>query len=56
MEKLSQALGMVIPKGAGPNVDEVGMEIVKKYGFDKLYEVAKMNFKNKEKIKSGLKK
>lgn len=56
MEKLSQTLGMVIPKGAGPNVDEVGMEIVKKYGFDKLYEVAKMNFKNKEKIKSGLKK
>ena len=56
MEKLSQALGMVIPKGAGPNVDEVGMEIVKKYRFDKLYEVAKMNFKNKEKIKSGLKK
>lgn len=56
MEKLSQALGMVIPKGAGPNVDEAGMEIVKKYGFDKLYEVAKMNFKNKEKIKSGLKK
>ena len=56
MKKLSQALGMVIPKGAGPNVDEVGMEIVKKYGFDKLYEVAKMNFKNKEKIKSGLKK
>lgn len=56
MEKLSQALGMVIPKGAGPNVDEVGMEIVKTYGFDKLYEVAKMNFKNKEKIKSGLKK
>ena len=56
IKKLSQMLGITIPKGAGSNVDEVGMEIVKKYGFDKLYEVAKMNFKNKDKIKSGLKK
>lgn len=56
MEKLSQSLGMNLPKGAGPNVDEVGIQIVQKYGFDKLYEVAKMNFKNKDKIKSGLKK
>ena len=47
---------MTIPKGAGPNVDEVGIEIIKKYGFDKLYDIAKMNFKNKDKIKNGLKK
>ena len=56
MEKLSQSIGFVIPKGAGPNVDEVGIKIVQKLGFDKLYEIAKMNFKNKDKIKSGLKK
>ena len=56
MEKLSKEIGMTIPKGAGPNVDEVGIEIVKKYGFDKLYDIAKMNFKNKDKIKNGLKK
>lgn len=56
MEKLSQSIGFVIPKGAGPNVDEVGIKIVQKFGFDKLYEIAKMNFKNKDKIKSGLKK
>ena len=56
MAKLSQELGVNIPKGAGPKVDEIGIEIVKKYGFDKLYEVAKMNFKNKDKIKSGMKK
>ena len=56
MEKLSKEMGMTIPKGAGPNVDEVGIEIVKKYGFDKLYDIAKMNFKNKDKIKNGLKK
>lgn len=55
MEKLSQNLGIVIPKGAGPNVDAVGIDIVKKYGFNKLYDIAKMNFKNKEKIKNGLK-
>ncbi len=56
MEKLSKELGMTIPKGAGPQVDLVGIRIAEKYGFDKLYEVAKMNFKNKDKIKSGLKK
>ena len=56
MEKLSKEMGMTIPKGAGPNVDEVGIEIVQKFGFDKLYDIAKMNFKNKDKIKNGLKK
>ena len=56
MDKLSQTLGITIPKGAGPNVDLVGIEIAQKYGFDQLYDVAKMNFKNKDKIKSGLKK
>ena len=56
MEKLSKEMEMTIPKGAGPNADEIGIEIVKKYGFDKLYDIAKMNFKNKDKIKNGLKK
>ena len=56
MDKLSKSLGVTIPKGAGPNVDQVGIEIAQKYGFDKLYDIAKMNFKNKDKIKSGLKK
>lgn len=55
MKKLSENLGMEIPKGAGPGVDEVGIQIVKKYGFDKLKEIAKLNFKNKDKIKMGLK-
>lgn len=55
MKKLSESLGVDIPKGAGPAVDEIGIEIVKKYGFDKLKEIAKLNFKNKDKIKSGLK-
>ncbi len=48
--KLSKSLNMLLPKGAGPNVDETGIKIVEKYGFDKLKEVAKLNFKNTDKI------
>ena len=55
MKKLSEEISLDIPKGAGPNVDEVGIIIAKKYGFDKLKEIAKLNFKNKDKIKAGLK-
>ena len=39
-----------LPKGASDKVDLVGLKIVKKYGFDKLKEIAKLNFKNTEKI------
>ncbi len=55
MKKLSTTYNINIPKGAGPLVDEVGIKIAKEYGFDKLKEIAKLNFKNKDKIKSGLK-
>ena len=44
---------MVLPKGANPMVDEAGALIVKKYGKDKLKEIAKLNFKNTEKILSN---
>lgn len=50
-EKLSKELGINIPKGAGPKVDEVGVKIVKKYGFDILDRISKKDFKNTEKIK-----
>lgn len=53
-EKLSTNLGINLPKGAGSTIDDVGLEIVKKYGFDKLKEIAKLNFKNTEKIKSKM--
>lgn len=56
MKKLSNDLDIEIPKGANDIVDQVGMEIVKKYGFDKLNDVAKLNFKNTEKIKEALNK
>ena len=45
---------MFLPKGASSLVDEFGSKFVKKYGFDELSKVAKMNFKNVEKIKSLL--
>lgn len=51
MDKLSDELGMPLLKGAGENVDKQGLEIVKKYGFDKLKSIAKLNFKNTDKIK-----
>lgn len=50
MDKLSKKLGKNIPKGAGDKVDQFGKEIVKKYGKDILKEIAKLNFKNTDKI------
>ena len=49
MKKLNQELGMNIP-----GVDSIGVDIVKKFGFDKLNSIAKMNFKNTDKIKELL--
>lgn len=49
-EDLSNKLGSFVPKGAGSMVDEFGKKIVNKYGKDILKEVAKLNFKNTEKI------
>ena len=51
MDKMSDKLGIVLLKGASGEVDKLGLEIVNKYGFDKLKEIAKMNFKNVDKIK-----
>ena len=53
MKELSQSIGIELPKGASDKVDEVAKEIVKKYGFEKLNEIAKLNFKNTEKIKDN---
>ena len=51
MDKLSDELHIPLPKGAGTEVDKIGKEIVDKYGFNKLFDVAKINFKNTDKIK-----
>ena len=50
MNKLSRELNMTLPKGANPTVDEVGKKIVSMYGKEKLESIAKLNFKNTEKI------
>lgn len=50
-DKLGESVDMFLPKGASNLVDEVGTTIVKKYGMDKLKDIAKLNFKNTQKIK-----
>jgi ribonuclease HIII len=50
MDKLSEELKINLPKGAGPEVDRIGKEIVSKYGESKLSSIAKLNFKNTSKI------
>lgn len=50
MDKISHSVSMDIPKGASDLVDAVGKEIIAKFGKDKLMDIAKMNFKNTEKI------
>ncbi len=52
MNKLSKEVNINLPKGASPIVDEVAKTIVNTYGFEKMYDIAKMNFKNTEKIKN----
>ncbi len=52
--KLSKEVGINIPKGASDKVDQVAMQIVKDKGFDYLKTIAKLNFKNTDKIKNLL--
>ncbi len=55
-DKLGESIDTFLIKGASDKVDELGVKIVNKYGFNKLKEVAKLNFKNTEKIKNLSKK
>lgn len=48
--KICKSIGFNLPKGAGSKVDEIGKQIVLKYGMEKLESIAKLNFKNTEKI------
>ncbi len=50
MKKLSNELGIFIPLGAGPIVDDTAKKIRDKFGINKLKDIAKLNFKNTEKI------
>ena len=51
MNKMSKELGINLPKGANDKVTYAANEIIKKYGYNKLYEVAKMNFKTVDNLK-----
>ncbi len=50
MDKISNELNITIPKGANDIVNTTAKEIVKKYGKDKLKEIAKLNFNNAKNI------
>ena len=49
-DKLNKEYNVILPKGAGEKVDEVGKQLVDKYGVDILNKIAKLSFKNTEKI------
>ena len=49
-DKLADSIHIPLPKGAGKDVDKIGEEVVEKYGEDKLREIAKLNFKNTDRI------
>lgn len=50
MKKLNDAYKMDFPLGASELVDQCGIEFVKKYGAAKLREIAKISFKNTDRI------
>lgn len=49
-DKICDAIHIPLPKGAGKDVDTIGEEVVEKYGKEKLNEIAKVNFKNTDRI------
>ena len=54
MNEISDEIHIPILKGAGEDVDKLAAEIVQKYGEEKLNDIAKLNFKNTEKLKMYL--
>lgn len=50
MDRISKMLGKNVPKGAGVQADAFGREIVEKHGKEILRKIAKLNYKNTDKI------
>ena len=50
INKMGNELNILIPKGASSIVDDAGIMIVKKYGKEKLRDIAKLNFSNTNRI------
>ena len=55
MKHMSEKIGVSIPLGASSLVDQVGASLVEKHGKEILYTMAKLNFKNTEKIEEIIK-
>lgn len=54
IENIKKEINMPVPKGAGTEVDKAAVNIVNEYGFNKLRSIAKLNFKNTEKVKTAI--
>lgn len=50
MDKLGDKYGIFLPKGANYYVEDVGIKLVNKYGEKILYDIAKLNFSNTDRI------
>ncbi len=50
MDRLSEELGFELPRGAAAHVDEAGRRLVHKFGPEILLKVAKVHFKNAQRI------
>ena len=50
-QEMEQKYNMTLPKGSGDKVDIVAQAFVERYGFERLGEIAKLHFKNTEKIR-----
>ena len=49
-DRMEETYGMTFNKGGGKNADESAAEFVRRYGFEKLRETAKIHFANTKKI------
>ncbi len=52
LSRLSEKWSLDLPKGAGPQVDAAGKQYILKHGEEKLNQVAKLHFKNLQKIRA----
>lgn len=53
MEQMERQYDMSFQKGGGHLADQCAITFVEKYGFERLHEVAKMHFKNTERVKEN---
>lgn len=51
MDKMKQLYDMDFQKGSGHKADLCAKQFIEQYGFENLYKVAKLHFKNTEKVK-----